>query len=273
PGFRNSTASYTVRLLNPKVIHDLRLAEHGLKVLERPMQNFLPLPDGTAFCSGPTSADTLADVRRRSPADAERLPAFHAMLDRAVAHLRAQFLKTPPTDLRRFRDLWSMLDFGREVRRLPLETQRELHELFTRSAGDLLDAWFEDAPLKALFGFDAIVGAYQSPYSAGSAYVLLHHALGEVNGKSGVWGHAVGGMGAITQAMAKEAARLGVHIETEAPVQQVLFEANRASERPPPLRVTGVQLEDGRRVHADIIAANVNPKLLFLRLLPAEAVP
>src|SRR5262249_2312566 len=140
--------------------------------------------------------------------------------------------------------------------------------LFTRSAGEVLDAWFECDALKALYGFDAIVGAFQSPYSPTSAYVLLHHAFGQVNGKSGLWGHALGGMGAITQAMAREARRLGVHIETEAPVATVLTEGAADS-----ARTSGIELADGRRIGASIVASNLNPKLLFLKLVDAAALP
>lgn len=264
PGFRNSTASYTVSLLNPRVIRDLRLAEHGLTIRERPMQNFLPLPNDDALCAGPGLDATLAEVRRHSARDAERLPSYYAMLGRAVAFLRNMLFRTPPTDLRRVRDAWSALTFGNAFRQLPIEQQREIHELFTRSAGDLLDPWFESDALKALFGFDAIVGAYQSPYTPGSAYVLLHHTFGEVNGKSGVWGHAIGGMGAITQAMAREAERLGVHIEVEAPVRRVLVENQRTE---------GIELADGRRIGAARVAANTNPKLLYLQLLGEADTP
>jgi len=269
PGFRNSTASYTVSLLHPKVQRDLRLAEHGLTILERPMQNFLPLPDGTALCAGPTLADTLVAVQQRSPEDAERLPAFHAMLERVVTYLRGLLLKTPPASLHGLRDLWSLLALGRDLRRLPARTQREVHELLTRSAGDVLDGWFACDALKALHGFDAVVGAYQSPYTPTSAYVLLHHAFGEVNGKRGVWGHALGGMGAITQAMAKEAARLGVRIETGAAVAAILTEGEPGRGA----RVAGVELADGRALAATVIAANVDPKTLFLRLLDPGALP
>ena len=145
-----------------------------------------------------------------STRDAERLPAYYKMLDAAVELLRRQLLETPPADPRRLRDLWSALSLGRHFRKLDAAVQRDIHELFTRSAGDLLDHWFESDAVKALYGFDAVVGNYASPYTPGSAYVLLHHVFGEVNGKAGVWGHAVGGMGAITQAMAAEARRLGV---------------------------------------------------------------
>ena len=269
PGFRNSTASYTVSLLNPKVQRDLRLAEHGLTIVERPMQNFLPLPDGSAFCAGPTLADTLVAVQQRCPGDAERLPAFYAMLERVVEYLRTLLLKTPPASLKGLNDLWSLITLGRDLRRLPAQTQREIHELLTRSAGDVLDGWFACDALKALHGFDAVVGAYQSPYTPTSAYVLLHHAFGEVNGKRGVWGHALGGMGSITQAMAREAVRLGVRIETGAPVAAILTEGAPGGAA----RVSGVQLADGRALATRIVAANVDPKTLFLRLLDAHVLP
>jgi phytoene dehydrogenase-like protein len=264
PGFRNSTASYTVSLLNPKVIRDLRLAEHGLKILERPMQNFLPLPDGRALTAGPDSASTTAAVRSFSARDAERLPAYYKMLDAAVALLRSQLLETPPADPRRLRDLWGALQMGRRFRKLEAGVQRDIHELFTRSAGDLLDHWFETDAVKALYGFDAVVGNYASPYTPGSGYVLLHHVFGEVNGKTGVWGHAVGGMGAITQAMATEARRLGVTLETDAPVARIVTERNRA---------TGIELEDGRVILGNAIAANVGPKPLYLKLLADAELP
>ncbi len=267
PGFRNSTASYTVSLLAPTVIADLRLAEHGLRILERPMQNFLPLPGGDSFSAGPTFADTRAEARRFSARDAARLPDYYAMLERAVRLLRSLLVRTPPTDLRRLRDLWQTLSFGREFRALPLATQREVHELFTRSAGELLDHWFEGEPLKALLGFDSVVGNYGSPYTPGSGYVLLHHAFGQVNGKTGAWGHAVGGMGAITTAMAREAQRLGVHVECDAAVRRVLTTGGAA------VRATGIELEDGRVFEATRIAANVGPKLLFLSMLDAADLP
>ncbi len=264
PGFRNSTASYTVSLLHPKILRELRLAEHGLRVLERPLQNYLPLPQGGGLRMGPTLEATRRAVAAHSPRDAERLSAFHAQLETAVTLLKGLLLKTPPTDLRRFADLWSLLSTGRGFRALPLESQRTVHEVFTRSAGDLLDGWFESEGIKAAYGFDAIVGNYASPYTPGSAYVLLHHAFGEVNGKRGIWGHAIGGMGAITQAIAREAQAHGARIELEAPVRQVIVERGRAQ---------ALELEDGRIVRARILAANVNPRFLYLSLLPAAHVP
>ncbi|MGH8272567.1 MAG: phytoene desaturase family protein, partial [Gammaproteobacteria bacterium] len=150
---------------------------------------------------------------------------------------------------------------GRKLWRLPRATQRDLLALFSRSAADFLDAWFESEPVKAVFGFDAVVGNYASPYTPGSAYVLLHHVFGEVNGKCGAWGHAIGGMGAITQAMAREAERLGVEIRLNAPVAEVAIANGRA---------VGVVLESGEEIAARRVVSNLHPKLLFEQLIAPQ---
>ncbi len=264
PGFRNSTASYTVSLLSPDVIREMNLAQHGLVIRERPLLNYVAEAPGHGLRIGPTSADTQARLAARSPRDAERYSAYHQQLAAGVTLLKDLLGQVPPTQLKRAGDLWTALKLGARFRALDLETQRVVHELFTRSAGDFLDGWFEDPALKAAYGFDSVVGNYASPYTPGSAYVLLHHAFGEVNGKPGIWGHAVGGMGAITQAMATEVQRLGAVIELEQPVQQVSVRAGR---------VTGLTLESGRQIKARTVIANVNPQMLFLKLLDAEHVP
>ncbi|MGH8141343.1 MAG: phytoene desaturase family protein [Steroidobacteraceae bacterium] len=264
PGFRNSTASYTVSLLHPKVIRELRLAEHGLRIVPRPMQNFLPLPGGDWLCA-PAQLEALrVQVARHSERDADRLPHWQAFIAEAAEVLRALMLHTPPSDLAHWPDLWALLKWSRRLRRLPLAQQRSIHELFTRSAGDVLDGWFESSALKALYGFDAVVGNYASPYTPGSAYVLLHHAIGEVNGRRGIWGHALGGMGAITQAMAAEARARGALIETGAGVERVWIEDGRAR---------GLTLYGGRRIRAHIVAANVNPRLLYLQMVEPQHLP
>lgn len=264
PGFRNSTASYTVSLLNPRVIRDLNLHEHGLKIVERPLSNFLPLENGDALSISPDSGATLEEVARFSRRDAEQWPAFGKMLDGAAAALRELILKTPPNVGGGLTDLIHALRDGRQFARMGAEARRDLLALFTRSATDILDQWFESDAVKAILGFDSIVGNYASPDTPGSAYVLLHHVFGEVNGKPGAWGHAIGGMGAITQAMAKEAERLGVTIETDAPVHRVRVDGGR---------IAGVELDDGRFLPAQRVAANVGPKLLYLNLLDATDLP
>src|SRR6201997_5427907 len=227
PGFRNSVAAYTVSLLNPKIIRDLDLAAHGLRVVERPVANFLPLDDGSYLKVG--GGRTKEEVAKFSARDADRLDEYHARLDAVADVLRALVLETPPNvveghPLAALSQLISTGRLGRRLRRLGLDRQRDLLDLFTNSAGGYLDGWFESAPIKAAYGFDGIVGTYASPYTPGSAYVLLHHCFGEVNGEKGVWGHAVGGMGAITQAMAKDARAAGAEITLEAGVREVIVE-------------------------------------------------
>ena len=211
PGFRNSIAAYTVSLLNPKVISDLRLHEHGLRIVERRAQNFLPAPDGRYLLSG--EGRTASGIAKLSPRDAERYAAFDREIDMAVDVLRELVLRAPPNLASGMSGLGELIKagaLGRKLKRLPDADLRTLYTLFTRSAGEHLDNWFEDDLVKALLGFDAVVGFYGSPYTPGTGYVLLHHAFGEVNGKRRVWGHAVGGMGAISDAMAKAAASHGV---------------------------------------------------------------
>ena len=261
PGFRNSVASYTVSLLNPQVIRELRLAEHGLRVVERPYANFLPLPDGRAFRLG--GEHTQAEVAQWSQRDAQRLPGYYAMLDRIVVVLRELMRRTPPNVSDRFvlADWLASASVARQLRHLDMRGRRDLLDLFTKSAGELLDSWFEGEPLKAALGWDSVVGNFASPYTPGSAYVLLHHVFGEVNGKAGTWGHAIGGMGAITQAMRKECEARGVAIETDAEVARVLVEGGRA---------VGVALAGGRELRAATLVSNLNPKLLYTRLVARE---
>ncbi|HYX63975.1 MAG TPA: NAD(P)/FAD-dependent oxidoreductase [Burkholderiales bacterium] len=257
PGFRNSVAAYTVSLLQPAVIRELRLAEHGLRIVERPVANFLPLEDGYLLVGG--GANTQEQVARFSRRDAERLPDYWATVERVADVLRELVLRCPPNVGGGLLDLARAIGAGRLFRRLDMEARRDLLAFFTRSAAELLEGWFESEPIKAVYGFDAMVGNYASPYHPGTGYVLLHHVFGEVNGKRGAWGHAIGGMGAITQALAAEARRLGVEIECDAPVRRI----SRAE----------VFLESGRAFQAKAIVANVNPKLLYLELMDRAELP
>lgn len=258
PGFRNSVASYTVSLLNPKVIRDLRLTEHGLRVVDRPYSNFMPLPDGDYLRTGATLAETQKQFARFSTADADRLPAYYAMLDGGAELLRGMLLETPPNAGGGLRDVMRAVRLGGHLRRLSTAARRDVLDLFTKSAGELLEYWFESEPVQALFGFDAVVGNYASPYAPGSAYVLLHHVFGEANGQRGQWGHAIGGMGAITQAMLKEVVARGATVRTSAGVRLVRVHNGRA---------IGIVLEDGEEITARAVASNLNPKLLFTRLV------
>jgi phytoene dehydrogenase-like protein len=267
PGFRNSVAAYAVSLLNPKIVSDLKLAEHGLRIVERRAQNFLPADDGNYLLTG--EGRTRQSLAKLSERDAGRLDAFNLRLEEIADVLRAFVLRAPPNITEGFgtgalREGLSALGAANILRKLSLEQQRSLLDLFTRSAAEMLDEAFESDLIKALFGFDAIVGNYASPYAAGSAYVMLHHAFGEVNGKKGVWGHAIGGMGAITQAMARAARQAGAEIRCEAGVREVIVERDRA---------VGVSLDNGETIRARYVAASVNPKLLYTLLLPCDALP
>src|ERR1700744_5019578 len=267
PGFRNSVAAYTVSLLNPKVIADLRLADHGLRIVERRAQNFLPSPGGSYLLTG--EGRTLDSVAKLSAHDADAIQSFSRELEAIADVLRSFVLRAPPNLVAGFgagaiREAFNAVGTANILRGLSLERQRDLLDLFTRSAGEMLDERFEHDLVKALYGFDAIVGNYASPYAAGSAYVMLHHAFGELNAKKSVWGHAIGGMGAITQAMAGAARGHGVDIQLDAGGRGGVVEPDRA---------VGVILDNGETIRAKYVASSVNPKLLYTRLVPAHALP
>ncbi|HEY0767481.1 MAG TPA: NAD(P)/FAD-dependent oxidoreductase [Steroidobacteraceae bacterium] len=267
PGYRNSVAAYTVSLLNPKIIRDLDLPGHGLRVVERRCANFLPTADGGYLLTG--AGRTQAEVARFSARDAARLPEYGERLEAIADVLRDLVLTTPPNALEgswraALPELLRAARVGGRLRRLDMNLRRELLALFAMSAGDYLDNWFESDPIKAVYGFDGIVGNYASPYSPGSAYVLLHHVFGEVNGKRGVWGHAIGGMGAITQAMAKAATARGALIRLATAVREVLVEGDRA---------VGVVTESGETLRAAAVISNLNPKLLYLNMFAPQVLP
>lgn len=259
PGFRNSTASYTLGLLAPEIDRDMGLARHGLRVVERPFSNFLPTADGRYLLIG--GGRTAEAIRAFSPADANRWPDYEQRLEAVATILRTMADRAPPHG----GDLFDALAQAWNLLKLPLQAKRDAIDLFTRSAREFLDGFFESDALKAVLGFDAIVGHYASPDTPGSAYVLLHHVFGEVNGKPGQWGHAIGGMGAVTQAMAAACREAGVTIRTEAEVARVLSSNGRA---------IGVELAGGEVIDADAIVANCHPRTLLLDLVdPADLDP
>lgn len=264
PGFRNSTASYTVSLLHPKIIRDMRLIDQGYKVIERPVSNFLPLPDDQYLILGGGIARTQAEFAKFSPRDADALPAYYASLETVANVIRDLVLSCPPNVGDGMTMMLDTLRQGRHVAALTIEQQRDVLDLFTKSARGFLNSWFESDPVKAAFGFDAVVGNYASPDTPGSAYVLLHHVFGEVNGKKGAWGHVVGGMGSITQAMARVVQAMGVEVSLEAPVARVLVDGDKA---------VGVRMESGEEVMAKRVIANVGPRLLYERMMEPDDLP
>jgi phytoene dehydrogenase-like protein len=263
PGFRNSTASYTVSLLRPKIIRDMRLHERGWRVIERTISNFFPHEDGYLKLGGGT-ARTQAEFARFNAKDAETFPRYEEALERVADVLRDLSLRTPPNAGGGVHALLTAAAQGKRLARMPIEAQRDLMDLFVKSARDFLEGWYENEFIQAAFGFDAVVGNYASPDTPGSAYVLLHHIFGEVNGKKGMWGHSVGGMGAITRYMAEAAEEAGVEISLEAPVAKVLVDGGK---------VAGVQLESGEEIAANIVACNAGPALLFRQLIDRSDLP
>jgi phytoene dehydrogenase-like protein len=261
PGFRNSVASYTVSLLQPKVIRDMKLAERGLRIVERPISNFLPQDDGGYLKLGGGLERTQAEFRKFSDRDADALPAYYETLETVADVLRDLALKSPPNVGDGIGMLIAAAKQGRGLSKLSLAQQRDVLDLFTKSARTFLDSWFESEAVKAAFGFDAVVGNFASPDTPGSAYVLLHHVFGEVNGKKGAWGHAIGGMGAITGAMRKACEEVGVEITTDAAVEQVLVDGERA---------VGVRMESGSEIFGQAIVSNVGPRLLYDGLIASQ---
>jgi phytoene dehydrogenase-like protein len=261
PGFRNSTASYTVGLLDPAIIADMALHDHGLHIVERPLANFLPVDSQNYLLMG--GGKTAEEVAKYSARDAAMLPEYERRIGAVATLLRYLSKSVPPDADGGARDLFRAIGQARAAIRLPLETQHDAIQMLTRSAREFLDGFFESDPIKALLGFDSVVGAYHSPDTPGSAYVLLHHVFGEVNGQAGEWGHAIGGMGSITQAMARSSIAAGVKIHTGNPIRRVLS-ANG--------KVEGVETAEGITVKADIVIGNVHPKRLLLDMVDEPAI-
>ena len=241
-----------------------KLHEHGLRIVERRAQNFLPLPDGRYLLTG--EGRTEREIAKFSTRDADRYRTYQAEISRVADVLRSLVLDPPPNLVLGFPQ--AVREFGKLAaiakRLWQVDGLKAAIELFRKSAGDFLDHWFDSDPIKAVLGFDSVVGNLASPYTPGSGYVLLHHAFGEVNGKRGVWGHAIGGMGAITQAMARAAGAYGVRIDMRSAVREIIVERGNAA---------GVILNDGTPFRARAVVAGVDPQQLFQELLPREVVP
>ncbi len=261
PGFRNSVASYTVSLLQPKVIADMQLERHGLKIVLRKIDNFLPT-ENDYLLTGHNGL-TQQEIARHSKRDAKAYPQYQTALENVVDCLRSFLLISPPNAGGGIADLIAVIKAGRTASKLSLETQQNLLDFFTRSAGEILDHYFENETVKALFGFDAVVGHFASPYEPGSAYVLLHHVFGEAAGVREAWGHAIGGMGAITQAMRKACEEQGVSVLTDCTVERIKLTNGRVSELVTPQGVFQTKR----------IASSVHPQILYQQLIDREDLP
>lgn len=275
PGYRVSTAAYVISLFLPEIIRDLRLKENGLEVLPRNPSSFTPLPDGRSLLMGPDAALNHREISQFSTKDADAYPQYEGLLERVAAVLEPTLSQAAPDPLplpnswrrigwaKRMRDAAKMWKIHKTLKALGKD-QPAAVELLTGAARPILERWFESEALKATLATDAIIGAFTSISSPGSAYVLLHHVMGEAGGARGVWGYVRGGMGGLADAIAKTAEQLGVEIRREAPVASI-NEANG--------KVTGVTLEDGSTVEAPIVASGVDANLTFQKFLSPESLP
>jgi phytoene dehydrogenase-like protein len=264
PGFKVSTAAYVNSLFRKEIVRDLRLADYGFAVLERNPSSFTPFPDGRSLLLGPDAKLTYQEIAKFSPRDAENYPRYEAMLERVAAVIEPTLTETPPNLLRPgLRGLWKLFRLGRSFQKLGPGLSEAL-EILTGPARPILDRWFESEQLKATLATDAIIGALAAPSMPGTAYVLFHHVMGETNGKRGVWGYVKGGMGGLTQALARAAGDLKVDIRCDAEVARILVKDGR---------VTGVALAGGEEFTARAVASNADANVTFNRLLDPAVLP
>jgi len=262
PGFRNSVCSYVISLLNPKIINDLELNKYGLEIMISENDNlFVPDENGGVFLLSGDEEEVKGQIDAMSPTDYENWVKLHSLLERCADVVRDIVLETPANIGGGLGDILRLGKVANRIRKLDAETQHYFIKLMMMSISEFLDEWLESDILKSCLSSAAFIGTMASPYAPGTAYVLLHHYFGEVDGESGAWGHAKGGMGSLTQAMAKSAEAFGAEIEVNAPVKQVIIVEGVAH---------GVELEDGRNIFGRAIASNANPKLLFNKLVAEE---
>ncbi|MAI27514.1 MAG: amine oxidase [Spirochaeta sp.] len=264
PGFRGSTTSYVCSLLRPAVVEELRLREHGFDLLPCDT-SFAPFPDGSHLLLGVSEEQDAEQLARLSSRDAEAYPRFNAAMARMAEFIRATLDVTPP-DLASpgLGDAFELLKQGLRVWRLSPSDRELFIKVMTLSVESMLDEWFESPKLKANLAGSGTIGIYGGPSTPGTAYVLLHHLLGEAGGEPGAWGFVRGGMGGITQAMASAARSHGATLRTDAAVQRVLIEDGVAR---------GVILESGEEIRSRVVISNADPKRTYLDLVSPTELP
>ncbi len=264
PGFKFSVASYVVSLLRPEIIRDLHLPKHGLEIL--PLDGtFTPKPDGDYLWRVNDHARTMREIRRHSRVDAEAYEEFSQAMVQMCRFVKPILGMTAPdpTGLNP-KDLLKLLFLGRRFRDLPMRDKYNQVQLMTMSAADFLDQWFETDVLKATMSASGIIGTFLGIRSPGTAYVLLHHYMGEIDGAFRAWGFARGGTGAISNACAGAARELGVEIRTKSPIAKIKVKDGRA---------TGVVLDNGDEIDAGVVSSSVDPRLTFMKMVGAEHLP
>ena len=263
PGFSFSVASYVVSLLRPEIIRELDLPRHGLEIL--PLDGTFTPMHGNYLWRVNDHAQTLREIARHSKLDAEAYDEYGRAMVEMGRFVKPILSMTPPDptalNLKGLRDL---LFLGRRFQKLPHDDQYNQVQLMTMSAVDFLDQWFETDVLKATMAASGIIGTFLGVRSPGTAYVLLHHYMGEIDGAFRSWGFARGGTGAISNAIAGAARELGVEIRTEAPVARVLVNNGRAK---------GVVLDNGDEIHCDVVSSSLDPRLTFIKMVGKEHLP
>lgn len=275
PGYRVSTAAYVISLFLPQIMRELRLKQYGLNILRRDPSSFTPLLDGRSLLLGPDERLNEQQISQFSRRDAERYPAYEQLLERIAAVLEPVLSTAAPDPMplpasyrkrsmgKRVRDtakLWSLYNAFGELGDL----QPEAIELLTGAARPFLERWFESEVLRATLATDAVIGAFAPPSSPGTAYVLLHHVMGEAGGARGVWGYVQGGMGGLADALERACDDLHVEIRRETEVREILCDRGR---------VRGVQLADHTVIEAPIVASSLDAHWTFERLLRPEELP
>ena len=265
PGFRVSTASYLTSLLQERVIQDLELARFGYQVDAKDPAFFSPFPDGRCFFMWQDGKRTLEEIAKFSRRDAEVYPVFEAQLERLSQVVEGLLLTTPPQfPPRGVGDLIEHLKLAARLRKLAAADVVALVKVFTQSAAELLDEWFESRELKVTLATDGVIGANGGPRSPGTAYILMHHVMGSVAGHRGLWGFVRGGMGAVSEAIAAAARSHGAVIRTGVEVEKILVRGGRA---------TGVVLRGGEEIQGGVVASNLDPRVTFLRLIDERDLP
>jgi phytoene dehydrogenase-like protein len=264
PGFKFSVFSYVVSLLRPEIIRDLELPRHGLQIL--PLESTVtPLDNGDYLGSGADPDEGRAELVRHSPRDAEAAVRFGKLMHHMALAVRPILGMVPPDPSSLApSDLRSLLRLGRHIRGLGAEHFHALHKLMTMSSADYLDEWYEFDALKATKSASGIIGTFLGPRSPGTAYVLLHHYMGEIDGAFRAWGFQRGGTGAISESIASAARAHGAEIRTDAAVAQLLVRDGRTN---------GVVLENGDELHAPVVVSSLDPRRTFLQLVDRKALP
>lgn len=264
PGFKYSVCSYVVSLLRPKVIRDLQLARFGLEII--PLEcSFTPMLEGEGLVRWPDPEQTRREISRFSRRDAEVYPEFGNAMVRIGRLVKPiiEMIPPDPSSLNPLR-LLETLRFARLLNRMG-EAERVLKlKMFTMSAIDFLDEWFESDILKATMGVSGIIGTFQGVRSPGTAYVLLHHYMGDIDGAFRAWGLSKGGTGQISLAIADAARSHGAEIRTEAGVERIVVRDGRAE---------GVVLESGEEIRTRHVVSAVDPRRTFLGLVGRDHLP